>query len=237
MDDWRRVDVYPEPGADARALGLALVGPVALFVLHQLGRPSLHASAIVTGQGAVAFVGPPGRGKSTMAASFLRRGATLLSDDGLPLRLYQDTVYGDPGVPFMKLWSQTAERTLGLHGDLPNLLAHYEKKLVALGGRYPHAGAGVPVRALYLLQRYEPGPAGRADVEIRHLSQRDGLAEMLAHTSNRSYLLPREQARLLTLYARLAAQAPVSLLTYPNGFEHQGAVCARIREDLEASAR
>jgi len=99
----RRVDVYPEPEVDEDLLRLLLVGQVAVFVLNQLGTPTLHASATVTERGGVAFLGPKGQGKSTMVAAFIKRGATLLTDDVLPLRIDGTGVYGSPSLPIMKL--------------------------------------------------------------------------------------------------------------------------------------
>jgi len=81
--DARRVRVYPEGEADERAIGLGLAGPVLLYIVHKLGRPSLHAGAVVTEHGAVGFLGQQGQGKSTITASFLRHGAALLTDDAL----------------------------------------------------------------------------------------------------------------------------------------------------------
>lgn len=45
------------------------------------GRVQLHASTIVIDNKAVAFVGPAGSGKSTMALAGMSRGAHLLADD------------------------------------------------------------------------------------------------------------------------------------------------------------
>ena len=229
-----RVDVYPQAGADERALGLALAGQVSVFLLHRLGRPTLHASAVVTGHGAMAFFGPKGQGKSTMAACFLRRGATLLTDDILPLRLLDNAVCGAPGLPLMKVWRATAERTLELSEELPNLTANLEKKLLAPCGRYRFAETPARLRALYVLDRYDPLATGHTDVAIRPMSGREGLTAVLAQISRGAFLHSAEAACLLPLYARLVAQAPVRVLSYPHGFEHQAAVHARILADLEA---
>jgi hypothetical protein len=232
----RRVDAYPQPGVDERGLGLLLAGPVAVFLLHRLGYPSLHSSAVATAHGAVAFFGPKGRGKSTMAACFLRRGATLLTDDVLPLRALDDGVYGVPGPSLMKIWPDTAEHALGLSDELPNLTADIEKKLLLLDNRYPRADGPTRLRALYLLDRYDPPPAGGgANVTIRTLTRWEGLRVLLDQISYGAFLQPSEQASFLPLYTRLLAQAPLRLLRYPRGFEHHDAVYARVLADLEAT--
>jgi hypothetical protein len=227
------VGVYPDDWADERALGLALGGPVMLFIRHKRGWPSLHASAVVTAHGSVAFLGPRGRGKSTMAASFLRRGALLLTDDALPLAFRDDGIYGMPGPPFMKVWHETAQHTLELADELPNLMSSVDKKLLALEGRYALARTPARLRALYLLDRYDPAVVGQTEVALRTLGQREALLALLAYTSNREYLLPSDDASYLRSYARLLAQAPVQILSYPGGFAYQDAVCERILKSLE----
>ena len=233
--DLRHIDAYPDGAADARAVALLVAGPAVIAALQQRGRPILHAGAVLTARGAVAFLGPHGQGKSTMAAAFLRRGATLLTDDALPLLEREGAVYGAPGLPLMKVWPGTAEHALALPDDLPNLLAATEKKLLALEGRYPYAGRPERLAAVYLLERYDPGVAGEEAIELRRLSPRDGLTALLGQTSNQAALLPADLARFLPVYARLAAQAPLRALRYPHGFRHQDAVHAAIMADLAAA--
>ena len=221
------VDVYPDPGLDQRLLGLLLVGQVSIVALQALGYPCLHAGAVATERGGIAFLGSKGQGKSTMTAAFLRRGATLLTDDALPLRVVEDAICGAPGVPFMKVWRETAERALEIPEELPNLLADLEKKLLDIAGRFGFADAPVRLRAIYVLERVDAG----ASCTISPLSGREALAALLTHTSYGTLLRPAEAARLLPLYARMAAQASVRVLRYPTGFEYQDAVHAQVMAD------
>lgn len=229
----RLVEVYPDPATDERQLGLVLAGPVASLVLPQRGFPCLHASAVVTSRGAAVFLGPKGQGKSTMTAAFLRRGAVLLTDDILPLRLTGDAVEALPSLPLMKLWAESATGALSLHEELPNLTPDLEKKLLVVEGRYPFAATSAPIRALYVLDRYDPVAAGHAEVSIRPLSRRESCTVLLAQTSLRELLAPADVASALPLYARLATRTPVRVLTYPHGFGHHEAVHRRILTDLE----
>jgi len=231
--DARRVDVYPDGGVDERILGLLLAGPLSVFLLHQLGIPTLHASAVSTAEGAVAFLGPKGQGKSSMAASFLQRDAALITDDVLPLRLLGDSIHVGPGPSIMKLWPDSASCALGLSDGLPDLMPNTTKKLLVVGDRYALAETPVRLSNLYLLDRYDPLTAGRSDISIRSLRGREAFSALLNQVSYGAFLLPSEEARFLPLYLRLLSQAPVRVLTYPQGFEHQGAVYARILSDLE----
>lgn len=231
--DARQIDVYPGLDSDPRTLGLALAGQVLVFVLHQRGHPCLHASAVNTERGAIAFLGPAGQGKSTMAGSFLRRGATLITDDALPLRLMADGAAVVPSLPMMKVWPETAVETLGVAEALPDLTTTYDKKLLALADRFGFEQQPRRLRALYVLRRYDAAASRRSDVAIRPLSARDSVAALLAHTSHRALLDTREQAALLALYARHLAVLPVRVVTYPSGFEHQAQVHRQVLADLE----
>lgn len=230
--DSRSVTVYPQDGADDYTLGLVLSSQVSIMILQQLGYPSLHASAVVIGDRAVGFLGPKGQGKSTMIASFLHRGSTLLTDDILPVKLGHDAVCGMPSLPIMKLWGRSVEGSLQLLDEFPNLMRNIDKKLLTLNGRYRFAETPVPLRALYVLQRYD-SRAGESDIEFRTLSQREALAYLLAQTSQGTFMPPARAAGVLPLYARLVEQAPVRVLHYPNGFEHQQAVYDRILADVK----
>jgi hypothetical protein len=232
--DARRVDVYPAPNADPQAIQLMLVGQVATFVLHKLGYPSLHASAVATDRGGIVFLGRPKDGKSTMAALFLRDGFPLLTDDVLPLEFRADGVYGVPSIPMMKVWPQTAEHTLQLSEPLPNLTSRIDKKFLAIDGRYQFATVPSRLTAIYVLNRYDPVSTGRTDVIVEPLTGQEAFKALLTQTSNRAFLLARESLELLPLYSRLAVHAPVSHLWYPSGFEHQPTVRSRILADVEA---
>jgi hypothetical protein len=229
----QRVVVYPDHAADPgeRAIALMLAGQVSVFVLHQRGRPTLHASAVVTPHGGLVFFGPSGQGKSTMAACFIRRGAALLTDDVLPLQVHDDGVYARPSLPYMKVWPKTAGGALNLADNLPGLTEYHDKRLLTLDGRFHFAETPARLRACYILSRYSPEETGNADVTIRGLSAREGVAALLAQVSRGACLLPHEAARFLPVYAQLAAQAPVRLLRYPNGFEHHDAVYACVLAD------
>jgi hypothetical protein len=58
-----------------------LLSYVAGLILHQRGQLPLHASCVVVDERAIAICGRSGRGKSTLAAAFVRAGHRLLSDD------------------------------------------------------------------------------------------------------------------------------------------------------------
>ena len=79
----RAIIVEEAPGANIDAVRAHLLGEVLPCLLHQRGLFPLHASAVATDRGAVAFSGNSGSGKSTLAAAFAEGGMGQLADDEL----------------------------------------------------------------------------------------------------------------------------------------------------------
>ncbi len=231
----RTVEIYAEPDAAEGDIGLVLMGQVAALLLQQQGRPALHASAVASGGGATAFIGPKGRGKSTMAAFLAREAGALLTDDLLPLETGTDGVIrGLPGLPLMKAWDTTVEHVFGADTCFPCVTAGLDKKLIELQGRLPFHDSPAPIRTIFVLERdLSPSPDGACSVVP--LGGRDAVAALLEHTAYQNYLTPARAAALLPLYARLAQQARILSLHYPSGFAELSIVRERIlREALSA---
>ncbi len=77
---------WQERSADADATEATLTGPALILALAVRGTFCLHASAVdEKALGAVAFVGPSGQGKSTMAALLAADGWRPIADDTLPV--------------------------------------------------------------------------------------------------------------------------------------------------------
>jgi hypothetical protein len=234
-----RVDVFLDPDASQRALALMLIGQVAGLLMVRRGIPCLHASAVVVDGKAVAFIAPPGHGKSTLAAGFVRRGASLLTDDVLPLVRGSDAgrgeIVGHPSLPLMKVWHDTARHELDLDFEPPAAGPLVEKPLVADRERLRFAERPAPLRAIYVVNRYDPVAASTTAVRSERLGPREAITALIAQTYRADVLTPAEMAGLLPIYAQLAARAPVRLLSYPSGFDRQGATQARVLADLGAA--
>ena len=67
------------------------------------GREALHASAVHSPHGVVAFAAPSGTGKSTLAGELVRRGWPLCADDVLVLDAGADGVLAHSGTPHATL--------------------------------------------------------------------------------------------------------------------------------------
>lgn len=104
----REIVIDPVVAHDTPDLSLFLLGTCFGVLCHQRGLLPLHASCVTFGDGAVAFAGESGAGKSTIAAILLRHGARLVSDD---VTVIDTQAPGGPVVlpsfPRQKLWRDT----------------------------------------------------------------------------------------------------------------------------------
>jgi hypothetical protein len=80
-----------------------LVDQVIPMVMSHFGRIVLHGSALSLPDGAVAFVGPAGAGKSTLAASFALAGTAVLSDDAVFVERSRGRWLAVPAYPGVRL--------------------------------------------------------------------------------------------------------------------------------------
>ncbi len=117
LDDSARHIAHCAPaGVDRSAVALDLIGVVLPFALHRRGAWCVHASAVLTRDGVVAFIAPRGTGKSTLAAACVQRGCALVADDVVVLRADGDGIVVTPaGLP-LRLRAETA-RALGAAND------------------------------------------------------------------------------------------------------------------------
>jgi hypothetical protein len=98
---------------DGAAWQRVLLDTVLWTVSLLRGFELLHASAVTTDHGLVALVARTGGGKTSLAAEFLRRGATLFSDDVVALDSAGGEVIAHPGPPLMNLPRALAPAELG----------------------------------------------------------------------------------------------------------------------------
>jgi serine kinase of HPr protein (carbohydrate metabolism regulator) len=126
------------------------MGSLFAVLCHQRGLLPLHASAIATPQGAVAFLGSSGAGKSSIAAFLSQRGHRILADD---ICLIDPAAPRDqrvlPVAPWLKLWSTTLDALGESSRGLPRVFSDDEKY------RYGLQQLDVPTRLaeLILLER------------------------------------------------------------------------------------
>jgi hypothetical protein len=228
---------YRSPGIPLETIRHLFLDQVLPLILSQRGKLVLHASAVAVADGAIAFVGKTGLGKSTLAASFLKAGFPLLTDDCLLLEEREGRLLVQPSYPGLRLWDDVLD---ALPEPLAGLapVAHYtDKKRLVLNNRQPRFITGQPLlRSVYFLAASEEAGA-RLELAITPLHPRVAFMELLSH----AYKLDiRDQAMLrkefdilgrivaLPLFYRLAFPRDLSLLSTVQQaiLSHTGRRCA-----------
>ena len=207
-----------------------LLSAVLSYWLESRGTLALHASAVTTSQGAVAFLSNSGNGKSGLAAALVQAGCALLSDDILPLAPAGERWTASPGFPVMRMWPDEADFFLGGHSDLPRVHPAGEKRRVFIG----RAGWGAfepqpqPLACLVVPER-RPQDTPGSQVSLTPISPRDGVIEIVRYSfSARLVQAAGLQPQRLHSIARLARQVPLLRLSYPSGFHYLPGVAAEI---------
>jgi hypothetical protein len=174
-----------------------LIAQALPFAAVLQGLEVLHASAVATPQGAVAFSGCSGSGKTSLALELCRRGAGFLADDVLALERVDGELVGHPGAPVAGIARGEVERLSAIEGGRrPGALAVDCREQVAPA---PPPAPPTPLRALFFLDRHQDGPA-----QPRFESAADAQA-LLSSTFNLVLTGPQRLERLLDACALLAA--------------------------------
>jgi hypothetical protein len=184
-----------------------LTGQLLPFAAVLQGLEVLHASGVVIGGRALAIVGAPGAGKTTLASHLVLRGAELLTDDVLAIEPAGDTVLAHAGGGVVNV-RRTAESLAGAAGGrLGELLGSEGDADQVIVPRH-HGPA--PLAAICFLRR-DPGanalalePPGALEPQL-----------LLGATFNFVIRTPERMERQLDVAARLAASARVVQATVP----------------------
>ena len=210
--DGSQVDCYPLIHLPRESLSHLLVDQVLPLVLAGQGKTVLHASAVLTARGVVAFIGETGVGKSTLAASFSVSGLPVLTDDCLLVDEVDDAWIGLSSSGEIHLWEDIAASLFGA-GRHTDPVAHYTDKCrIRLPTTSPvHADRRGPLLAVYHLKDADDGVE---QVTIRRASQQRAFHAFIGNAFRADFSRARARHELETL-TRLAATVPLSTLSYP----------------------
>jgi len=221
-DAGRRVVWYPREGCEPDVARADLVGRVLPLTLHDQGLTSLHGSAVVLDERAVAFLAPKNHGKSTLAMGLVERhGARLLSDDTLIVA--PDSGIARAGVPSVRLWEHTAQRFDGLRGGREVLS---EKHIFEQMPPEWLAEDATPLSAIYALA---PSPAGSPDAARRYaLDGPEATIALIQYQKLGALLAGLDAVRVFELAATLASRVPLFRLEVARDLDRLPDVTAAI---------
>jgi hypothetical protein len=186
----------PDPASEGWA---SIVAAQALPLAATIrGLEVFHASGVVLDGRALLFSGPPGAGKSSLAAALVRAGGQLLSDDAVALTLSEGALTAYAGSVVLQLRDAEDQR---LSADARAVLGRVESS--AFGKqRYLSEGVPdpVPLGGLFLLERSADEPA------IEQLAAVDPFA-LIASTFNLSVRTPARLLRQLDVVSAIASNS------------------------------
>jgi hypothetical protein len=230
-EDGRVIGCARRRHGDARVVAHLLLAQVVPLALSRQGRVVLHASAVETPRGAVAFLGASGCGKSTLGASFVREAFPLLADDGLLLTEHRGALAGVPSYPEIRLWPD-AYAAFSSGGGARRLVR--KRRLRAGSGRWPFGIGPVPMSRLYVLG-HRAVAEGDHGVAIEPLTRREAFVELVRHSFRLDF---HGAPRLLGEFDRIAAIAAgcaVYRLTFAREWSRLAAVRDAVLEHLAAA--
>jgi hypothetical protein len=207
------LDALATGSAQRRLVEELFVTTVQPLVLHLLGFEALHASAVGTVDGIVAFCGMSGTGKSTIAYGLTRRGLSPWADDVVVI----DPDGGSDDVECLRLphparIPSATREFFGAVGD--ERLDDGE------------AGQRITLRGIVVLERRRAGHH-----EIRWLQPVDALSAALPHAFRFTVTDRERTERTMVRYLDLVSKVPVFRAAFVPSFD----LLPEFLDDLESS--
>jgi hypothetical protein len=212
--DGLSVRATPESGVSSEAVQHLYLNQVLPHALTLQGKLVFHASAVVVGGRAMAFVGESGRGKSTIAAAFGLAGCEVVTDDVLVLEATDKSLMVAPSDPSIRLWTDSERALLSEKIAKTARPACNQKIRLQANESLVFASRPQPIGGLYFL-----GKETSTDVQIEQLAGPDYVMEMVRHGYHMDI---GNCSSLSTQFVRicdLCQEVPGFRLDYPRRFD------------------
>jgi hypothetical protein len=227
------VRAYPNGDAGPQVVADQYRRTVLPLALQAHGFEALHASAVRTPNGVLAFCAVKESGKSTLAFALGQKGYPLWADDAVVLAFDEDGVAA-AAVPFEIRLRPASSAYFSRTGSAPPATAARPVRDLA----EPLALEQAPLAALFVLERERAHAA--AGVELRRLGSAEAFTAVLEHAYCFTLEEPETKRRMMRQYLSLVARVPVFRLSYPTGLDHLPEIVAEIERtirELEPAAR
>jgi hypothetical protein len=219
----RKVTAYALPEVDLDRIRDTYYRAALPHALNFFGHEVLHASAVRTGRGVIAFCAISETGKSTTAAGLKLRGYPMWADDAVGFEVGEGNQVAETFfLPFrLRLWPCSAE-----------FLRHTEK----FEG-WPDADStgqvSAPLAALCALTRTDQPSR---TVEIRSLSSTEAFTAIVPHAYCFTLSDLARKRRMMQHYMDLVARTPTFAVSIASGMQRLPEVLDAIEETLPAFA-
>lgn len=220
------ITAFPAPGARPDVIRDTWLRSVVPMALQALGREALHASAVLSPRGVVAFCAQSQTGKSTLAFGLARRGYSQWADDAVVIEMRNGSPVALP-LPFRVRLRQPAASFY----DQPD---NRGSGSVTLPDRLPAPLAAVCILARHPAER----PAGPVAMERLHAG--GAFVALLTHAYCFNPADPTRRAMMLQHFLDISAAVPVFRLAFPADLTRLPALvdeAERLIDRLGADAR
>lgn len=228
--DGRQADCVALGDTDLSSFEANLLNFVLSAALTLQGEEPLHSTVVAIGDRAVGLLGPSGAGKSTLAASLIRSGGALVTDDMLRVTFVDGKAIAHAGPHRLKLFDEPARRFL------PEAIArgHFNTasgKIMLQPRSAKHLiRRDWPLAALFWIGADAAGPDEGASAT--RLAGTELAKVLLSSAMNLRYQATDRLARQMVFAERLAAGAPVYDLRYLRTFAGIDRVVAEIHRAI-----
>lgn len=211
--DGKDVTAYPAEDGDEVTVEHLYVNQLVPLAMSRQGHPTFHASAVTVPNGAIAFLGKTGMGKSTLAAAFALQDAQFLTDDALLIEETDDGCRILPSHPSLRLWEDSKDALI--EPDTPQAaeISYSSKARLLAGNGLAYSDESKPLLAAYVLKQDDT-----SDVSIQQLN---GLDRYMSWIEN-SFLLDITDQQLLSQHFnwtdRISGVVPTYALDYPRDY-------------------
>ena len=210
-----RIGYRAAPATSAETLTALLFSSVFSIWLELIGSIVLHGSTVDVGGQGVAFLARSGRGKSSLAAEFLRSGWRLLGDDHAVVERHGGRWVGIPALPWINVNRDLADYLGAGFDGLDSIHPNVKKRRLPLSDDQ-RAHGGVPLGRIVVLDRRNRSTSIRLD----RMEPKDALRALVEHSAApRSVEAAGLQPERLPLLAELVNRVGVWRLSYQSGYE------------------
>ncbi len=219
--DGKHISCRPLPGTPESTIRHLFLDQIVPLVLSRRESLVLHASAILTPEGVIAFVGKSGQGKSTLAACFGQNGFGLISDDYLLLRKMdlgqrRGGWVAIPSYPGVRLWPETSDGVFSVPPETAEIAHYTDKRRVSDPALVPFAEGPSALRCLYFLND-EPD-LSPPEPAILPLRPRDAFIKLVSCAFNLDIRDKAQLERQFEAMGEITSQLPCFQLEYARDF-------------------
>lgn len=207
----KEIIINPSTGLDESFIRTIIFGIGLAILLYQRGMLVLHANAVSIGGKAVAFIGPPGIGKSTTSIFLHNKGHNLLSDDILAIKVTEnDNPLVFPGFNTLKFWPEVIEILGENPKTMPKVNSYYKKHFYNVINNFNQEP--IPLKSIYLIEEGEK-------TAIIDMSIQESLVELIK-SSYCARMFDNDKLFLnLKQSAKIVEEVPVKTLRVKKSFE------------------